>query len=233
METLEVETLEVETLEEVALQVRQCTLCQLSQGRNNAVPGEGSARSEVMFIGEGPGFHEDRLGRPFVGPAGQFLDELLSSIGLRRDQVFIANMIKCRPPQNRDPLPEEMKACAKYLDRQIELINPKLIVTLGRFSLGRFFPGESISRARGKLREKDGRWVYPVMHPAAALHRQENKSTIVNDFKAIPELIAKLARPLPADPAQNSVGNPATTGAPPEKETPETLEPQQLSLFGS
>ena len=233
METLEVETLEVETLEEVALQVRQCTLCQLSQGRNNAVPGEGSARSEVMFIGEGPGFHEDRLGRPFVGPAGQFLDELLSSIGLRRDQVFIANMIKCRPPQNRDPLPEEMKACAKYLDRQIELINPKLIVTLGRFSLGRFFPGESISRARGKLREKDGRWVYPVMHPAAALHRQENKSTIVNDFKAIPELIAKLARPLLADPAQNSVGNPATTGAPPGKETPETLEPQQLSLFGS
>ena len=227
------ETLEVETLEEVALQVRQCTLCQLSQGRNNAVPGEGSARSEVMFIGEGPGFHEDRLGRPFVGPAGQFLDELLSSIGLRRDQVFIANMIKCRPPQNRDPLPEEMKACAKYLDRQIELINPKLIVTLGRFSLGRFFPGESISRARGKLREKDGRWVYPVMHPAAALHRQENKSTIVNDFKAIPELIAKLARPLPADPAQNSAGNPGTLGAPPEKETPETLEPQQLSLFGS
>ena len=224
------ETLEMETLEEVALQVRQCTLCQLSQGRNNAVPGEGSAQSEVMFIGEGPGFHEDRLGRPFVGPAGQFLDELLSSIGLRRDQVFIANMIKCRPPQNRDPLPEEMKACAKYLDRQIELINPKLIVTLGRFSLGRFFPGESISRARGKPREKDGRWVYPVMHPAAALHRQENKSTIVNDFKAIPELIAKLARPLPADPAQNSVGNPGTLGAPPEKETP---EPQQLSLFGS
>jgi DNA polymerase len=225
-----VETLELETLEEVALQVRQCTLCQLSQGRNNAVPGEGSAQSEVMFIGEGPGFHEDRLGRPFVGPAGQFLDELLSSIGLRRDQVFIANMIKCRPPQNRDPLPEEMKACAKYLDRQIELINPKLIVTLGRFSLGRFFPGESISRARGKPREKDGRWVYPVMHPAAALHRQENKSTIVNDFKAIPELIAKLARPLPVDPAQNSVGNPGTAGAPPEKETP---EPQQLSLFGS
>ena len=227
------ETLEVETLEEVASQVRQCTLCQLSKGRNNAVPGEGSAESEVMFIGEGPGFHEDRLGRPFVGPAGQFLDELLASIGLRREQVFIANMIKCRPPQNRDPLPEEMKACARYLDRQIELINPKLIVTLGRFSLGRFFPGESISRARGKLREKDGRWIYPVMHPAAALHRQENKSTIVNDFKAIPELLAKLARPLPADPAQNSVGDPATAGVPPGKESPETPEPQQLSLFGS
>jgi uracil-DNA glycosylase family 4 len=220
----------METLEEVASQVRQCTLCQLSQGRNNAVPGEGSAQSEVMFIGEGPGFHEDRLGRPFVGPAGHFLDELLASIGLKREHVFVANMIKCRPPQNRDPLPEEMKACAKYLDRQIELINPKLIVTLGRFSLGRFFPGESISRARGKLREKDGRWVYPVMHPAAALHRQENRSTIVNDFKAIPELLVKLVRPQPVDPAQNAVGNPAAAGAPLGKETP---EPQQLSLFGS
>ena len=163
-------------------------------------------------------------------PAGHFLDELLASNGLKREHVFVANMIKCRPPQNRDPLPEEMKACAKYLDRQIELINPKLIVTLGRFSLGRFFPGESISRARGKLREKDGRWVYPVMHPAAALHRQENRSTIVNDFKAIPELLVKLVRPQPVDPAQNAVGNPAAAGAPLGKETP---EPQQLSLFGS
>ena len=226
------ETLNVETLNEVASLVNQCTLCELSKGRSNAVPGEGSAESEVMFIGEGPGFHEDRLGRPFVGPAGQFLDELLASIGLRREQVFIANMIKCRPPQNRDPLPGEMQACARYLDRQIELINPKLIVTLGRFSLGRFFPGESITRARGKLRKKDGRSIYPVMHPAAALHRQENRSTIVNDFKAIPELLAKLARPLTIDAAQDLAGNPPTAAAPPRKETPETPEPQQLSLFG-
>ncbi|PKB79111.1 MAG: uracil-DNA glycosylase [SAR202 cluster bacterium Io17-Chloro-G9] len=215
------------TLEEIALQVRQCTDCQLSQGRNNAVPGEGSAQAEVMFIGEGPGFHEDRLGRPFVGPAGQFLDDLLASIGLNREQVFIANMIKCRPPQNRDPLPAEMAACNKYLDRQIELINPKLIVTLGRFSLGRFFPGESITRARGKVREKEGRHIYPIMHPAAALHRQEHRSTIVNDFKGIPEILAKLDRPQPAVSPELPVVQ--TTGAPRN----EAQEPQQLSLFTS
>ena len=225
----------MDTLEEVASQVRQCTLCQLSQGRTNAVPGEGYDRAEVIFIGEGPGFHEDRLGRPFVGPAGQLLDQLLASIGLKREQVFVANMIKCRPPQNRDPLPEEMTACSKYLDRQIELINPKLVVTLGRFSLGRFFPGESISRARGKLRQKDGRWIYPIMHPAAALHRPENKAAIVSDFKAIPEHLAMLDRPQPMAPAQVGMAQPAAGGLSPEKQDPEKQdpEPQQLSLFGS
>ena len=215
------------TLEEIALQVRQCTGCQLSQGRTNAVPGEGAAEAEVMFIGEGPGFHEDRLGRPFVGPAGQFLDDLLRTIGLKREQVFIANMIKCRPPQNRDPLPAEMAACNKYLDRQIELINPKLIVTLGRFSLGRFFPGESITRARGKVREKDGRHIYPIMHPAAALHRQENRSTIVSDFQGIPALLAKLSRPQPGV-SPGSAGEEAA-----QTHQNETPEPQQLSLFTS
>ncbi len=141
-------------LEEIALLIKGCTDCELSQGRNNAVPGEGSPQAELMFIGEGPGYHEDRLGRPFVGPAGQFLDSLLMSIGLKREDVFIANMVKCRPPQNRDPLPAEMSACSKYLNRQIELINPKLIVTLGRFSLSRFFPGESISRVRERSGKK-------------------------------------------------------------------------------
>ena len=153
------------TLEEVAQLVRQCTDCPLHQERTNAVPGEGAADADIMFIGEGPGFQEDRLGRPFVGPAGQFLDELLASIGMRREQVFIANMIKCRAPQNRDPLPPEMAACGKYLDRQIHLVNPRLIVPLGRIALSRFFPGESITQARGKVREKDGRFIYPVMHP--------------------------------------------------------------------
>ena len=219
------------TLEEIALQVRQCTGCQLSQGRNNAVPGEGSAEAEVMFIGEGPGFHEDRLGRPFVGPAGQFLDDLLASIGLDRRQVFIANMIKCRPPQNRDPLPAEMAACNKYLDRQIELINPKLIVTLGRFSLGRFFPGESITRARGKVREKEGRHIYPIMHPAAALHRQEHRSTIVNDFKGIPEILAKLDRPKP--PVSSELPGGQTIEHAPGSPRIEAPEPKQLSLFTS
>ena len=177
------------SLEEVAQLVRGCTDCPLHRGRNNAVPGEGAADAEIMFIGEGPGYHEDRQGRPFVGPAGQFLDGLLASIGMTRAQVFIGNMIKCRAPQNRDPLPAEISACRKYLDRQIELVNPRLIVTLGRFSLARFFPGESISRVRGRVREKDGRSIYPIMHPAAALHRQEFRATIIEDFKAIPSVL--------------------------------------------
>ena len=178
-------------LEEVARLVRSCSDCPLSVSRTNAVPGEGPPDAEVMFIGEGPGFHEDRLGRPFVGQAGQFLEALLADAGLRREQMFIANMVKCRPPNNRDPLPAETAACSKYLDRQIELINPKLIVTLGRFSLSKFFPKESISKARGKVRQVGDRLVYPMMHPAAALHRNELRSTIVDDFKAIPGLLVE------------------------------------------
>ena len=181
-------------LEGISLLVKGCTDCQLAKGRTNAVPGEGDSQAELMFIGEGPGYHEDRFGRPFVGPAGQLLDNLLKSIGMQREDVFIANMVKCRPPKNRDPLPAEMSACMKYLDRQIELINPKLIVTLGRFSLSRFFPGESITSVRGKLREKDGRNVFPIMHPAAALHRQELRSAIVDDFMEIPRVLGKLDR---------------------------------------
>ena len=203
-------------LEEVANRVKSCTDCPLHRGRNNAVPGEGPAHSDLMFIGEGPGYEEDRQGRPFVGAAGQFLEGLLAAIGTTRDQVFIANMVKCRPPDNRDPSPAEISSCSKYLDRQIELVAPKLIVTLGRFSLGRFFPGETISRARGKVREKDGRYIFPVMHPAAALHRQELRSTIIEDFKAIPAILADLPRSAPAE------------SAPVRQEAP---NPEQLSLF--
>ena len=204
------------TLEEVAQLVRHCTDCPLHQERTNSVPGEGADDADVMFIGEGPGFQEDRLGRPFVGPAGQFLDELLASIGMGREQVFIANMIKCRAPQNRDPLTAEMAACGKYLDRQIHLVNPRLIVPLGRIALGRFFQGQSITQARGKVREKDGQFIYPVMHPAAALHRQENRATIISDFQAIPSVLEDLANAAPVE-------EPATRT--------QTLQPQQLTLF--
>ena len=179
------------SLEEIAQLVSGCTQCDLHLGRSHAVPGEGASDAELMFIGEGPGVQEDRQGRPFVGPAGRFLEELLASIGLSRRQVYIANMVKCRPPQNRDPLPAEIGACSVYLNRQIELIDPALIVTLGRFSLARFFPGESISRARGRVREKDGRRIYPIMHPAAALYRQEMRSSIEEDFRRIPEILAQ------------------------------------------
>ena len=203
--------LEMNSLEEVASQVHNCQDCPLSQGRTNAVPGEGPSDARIMFIGEGPGHHEDRLGRPFVGAAGSFLEELLASIGLKRQDVFIANMIKCRPPNNRDPLPAEVAQCSKYLDRQIELLAPDLVVTLGRFSMAKFIQNETISRARGKLRRINGLNVYPVMHPAAALHRQELRRTIESDFLAIPGLLER---------------DNATTVQ--EQTDP---EPEQLSLF--
>ena len=176
-------------LQELASKVHVCTDCRLSEGRTRAVPGEGPERAELMFIGEGPGYHEDQQGRPFVGPAGQFLEQLLASIGMTRDQVFIANMIKCRPPNNRDPLPGEVAACSKYLDRQIQLIAPKVIVTLGRHSLAKFLPGATISKAHGKAVRKDGFILYPIYHPAAALHQRSLRSVIEEEFRAIPSLL--------------------------------------------
>lgn len=214
----------MDNLAEVARAVRACTDCPLHRGRTNAVPGEGNPSADLMFIGEGPGFHEDRQGRPFVGPAGQLLEGLLASIGTNRDEVFIANMVKCRPPENRDPQPPEIAACSKYLDRQIELVNPKIIVTLGRFSLGRFFPGESITRARGKIREKDGRYVFPVMHPAAALRRPELRTTMVEDFKAIAAALEDYREP---------AGRPSTDESFPADADTEASRLAQMDLFGS
>ena len=242
----------MDSLNDVAQAVRSCTDCPLHRGRTNAVPGEGDPSAPIMFIGEGPGFHEDRQGRPFVGPAGQLLDGLLASIGTNRNEVFIANMVKCRPPDNRDPEPSEIAACRKYLDRQIELVAPKLIVTLGRFSLGRFFPGESITRARGKLRQKDGLSIFPVLHPAAALRRPELRKTLVDDFRAIAELLESdlLQQPVPdesseaqaarsADRQLDIFGAPAAPPRPaeePEGDPPSGHQdkgdgPQQLSLL--
>ena len=179
----------MDTLAELARRVSLCTACPLHSGRVNAVPGEGPDDAEVLFIGEGPGYHEDRQGRPFVGPAGNFLEDLLQSIGMTREQVYIANMVKCRPPNNRDPAPDEIAACSKYLDRQIELLNPLLIVTLGRFSTARFLPGQSISRVRGRLRSVNGRHIFPIMHPAAGLRRQEMRAAIEEDFAKLPGLL--------------------------------------------
>ena len=192
----------MDTLEDLAQRVRDCTDCPLHLSRTNAVPGEGPANAEILFIGEGPGFHEDRQGRPFVGPAGNFLEELLQSIGMTRDQVYIANMVKCRPPNNRDPAPSEISACSKFLDRQIELIDPLLIVTLGRFSMSRFFPGQSISRVRGRLRPAAGRQIFPIMHPAAGLRRQEMRAAIEEDFAKVPGLLDVLR--MQAEPASTS-----------------------------
>jgi DNA polymerase len=182
------------TLEQLEGAVRGCTLCPLHQGRTHAVPGEGPAGAEIMFIGEGPGFHEDRQGRPFVGAAGQFLDELLASIGMNRSQVYIANVVKCRPPGNRDPLPNELTACEPYLERQIELIKPRVIVTLGRFSMYRYFPGASITKVHGQPKRVGNVLVVPMFHPAAALHQPKWRPMVEADFQKLPDFIAEATR---------------------------------------
>lgn len=174
--------------DDLVQQVNTCTLCSLSEKRNNAVPGEGARNADIMFIGEGPGFYEDRDGLPFVGPAGQFLNELLRSIGLSREDVYITNMLKCRPPNNRDPLPVEIDSCRPYLDAQIEMISPKVVVTLGRFSFGKFFPGQSIGKERGKPRPWKNLTVFPMYHPAAALHNPRLRDVILADFAKLPAL---------------------------------------------
>ena len=175
----------------IARKVARCRDCPLYEGTTNPVPGEGNAKADIMCIGEGPGFYEDRQGRPFVGASGKFLDQLLMSVGLDRTKVFITNVVKHRPPKNRDPQADEIAACAKYLDAQIEAIAPKVIVTLGRHSMQRYFPGESISRIHGQPRRKDGIIVVPMYHPAAALHQQTLRKVIEADFARLPEFLAK------------------------------------------
>ncbi len=159
-----------------------------------AVPGEGPENAEIMFVGEAPGWHEDQQGRPFVGQAGQFLDQLLLSINLKRPQVYIANVIKCRPPDNREPLPTEIQNCAPWLDSQINIIKPKMIVTLGRYSMAKYFPGKSISKIHGTAVKRDGIIYYAMYHPAAALHQGSLRQDIETDMQKIPKLIADMNR---------------------------------------
>ena len=183
-------------------QIRACTRCPLSRSRTRAVPGEGPENANLMFIGEAPGFHEDKTGRPFVGAAGMFLEELLASIELTRQEVYIANVIKCRPPGNREPTPIEIKACEAYLDRQIELIKPAMVITLGRFSMARYFPGDKISSIHGKPRKLEGVLYYPMYHPAAALHQPSLRAIVEQDMKKIPALIAELDQIQDSKPAE-------------------------------
>jgi DNA polymerase len=159
--------------------------------RTKVVPGEGAENAEIMFIGEAPGWHEDQQGRPFVGQAGQFLDRLLASINLNRQQVYIANVIKCRPPDNRDPLPTEIQNCCHWLDSQIEIIKPKMIVTLGRYSMARYFPGKTISKIHGTAVKRDNVIYFAMYHPAAALHQQSLRQDIEADMQKILKLIAE------------------------------------------
>ena len=173
-------------------EITTCQQCILSQGRTHSVPGEGPENADILFIGEAPGFHEDRQGRPFVGAAGQYLEQLLASIDLKREDVYITNVVKCRPPGNRDPQPEEIATCKPFLDRLIELLHARLIVTLGRYSMERYFPGASISRIHGQAKRLGNVIYYPMFHPAAALHQPRWRSLIEQDVLKIPELLAKL-----------------------------------------
>jgi uracil-DNA glycosylase family 4 len=173
-------------LAEIAAEVRACTRCPLHRGRTQAVPGEGNPLSDVLLVGEGPGAREDATGRPFVGPAGQLLNELLQSIGWAREDVFIANVVKCRPPGNRDPEPDEIAACAGFLDRQERVLDPAVIVTLGRHSLRRYLPEARISAVHGSLRRTGGRFVFPMYHPAAALHQASLRETLFADMRGLP-----------------------------------------------
>jgi DNA polymerase len=200
-----------EALEAVAAEVRACTQCKLHRSRKNAVPGEGPAGADLMFIGEGPGFHENEQGRPFVGAAGRFLEELLAGIGFQRTQVFITNVVKCRPPGNRDPEPEEIQSCSGYLERQICDVDPKVIVTLGRYSLARYFPGARISEVHGRARQVGGRTVVAMYHPAAALHQPSLRRVVEEDFARLPAILAQAQRAPASEPAADA--------------------PEQLSLF--
>lgn len=210
-----------ETLAQIAKEVAVCQKCALYHSRKHAVPGEGPADAEIMFIGEGPGFYENEQGRPFVGAAGQFLDQLLAQAGLKRTDVWIGNVVKCRPPANRDPQPEELAACDAYLERQIRAINPKIIITLGRYSMAKYMPGAKISAVHGQMRRIGDRYVIAMFHPAAALHQASLKPAILADFAKLPELLGRARKEL----KRNGPASASNADEPPKE------EPKQLNLF--
>lgn len=224
-----------QTLAQIASEVSVCTRCVLHKTRIMSVPGEGPADAEIMLIGEGPGANENMQGRPFIGQAGKFLDELLKQAGLQRSDVWICNVVKCRPPENRDPLPDELAACNLYLERQIAAINPKIIITLGRFSMGKFLPGVKITQVHGQMRRIGERFVIPMFHPAAALHQAALKPAILADFAKLPQLLevarkqaGKLPeKPAPLQPSAPPAGAPtlADQHIPPEPEPPQVENP--------
>ena len=214
-------------LQEIAEEIRGCTRCPLARARTQTVPGEGNPISDVLLVGEGPGAREDATGRPFVGPAGQLLEELLASIGWERRDVFIANIVKCRPPGNRDPDPEEVAACRPFLERQEGALDPALIVTLGRHSLQRYLPGARISSVHGQLRRQGGRHVFPMYHPAAALHQSSLRETLFRDVRSLPAALLA-AREALEEERLASVRSLAAV--PPPAESPGD-EAEQMTLF--
>ncbi|PJF39827.1 MAG: uracil-DNA glycosylase [Chloroflexi bacterium] len=206
----------------IADEISTCTKCALHTGRTNTVPGAGDPNADILFIGEGPGFHEDKQGLPFVGRSGDYLNYLLEKIGLNREEVFITNVVKCRPPNNRDPLPDEIVACKAYLDRQIALIDPLVIATLGRFSMARYFPNARISQIHGQPRYDERRAYFPLYHPAAALRNPKLRHDMEADFRHLLEVMHEM----------RDKRNAATESPPIEAEHDDPEEPpQQLKLF--
>ena len=178
-------------LTELNAEIERCKNCELARHRTKVVPGEGPEDAKLLFIGEAPGWNEDQTGRPFVGSAGQYLDQLIGMIGYKRSQVFIANVIKCRPPENRDPMPGEIMACGKWLERQLDLIKPRVIVTLGRFSMAKYFPGETISKVHGRSKRIGSIIYFAMYHPAAALHQGNLRRVIEADILKLPAVLAE------------------------------------------
>jgi uracil-DNA glycosylase family 4 len=215
-------------LEAIAAEVRACTRCRLAEGRTRAVPGEGHPDTEVLFVGEGPGQTEDAQGRPFVGRAGELLVKLLASIGWRRQEVFITNIVKCRPPGNRDPEPDEIAACAPYLQRQLEVLDPAVVVTLGRFSMAHFRPGERITQIHGTHAPAPAATgardalAYALFHPAAALRSTDVERQSYDDMAGLPRVLSVArarraeARPPSGDPPPGTPGEPRAPIIPPD-----------------
>ena len=179
------------TLAQIVNDIRNCRNCQLANTRKNPVPGAGPANAEIMCIGEGPGHHENEQGLPFVGASGKFLTQLLIDAGIPRETVFITNVVKCRPPGNRDPLPVELQACNTFLEKQIEIIDPLIIITLGRISMARYFENVRISHIHGEASSHAGRLIVPMYHPAAALHQPKLRTVIAHDFTKLKSMIEK------------------------------------------
>jgi DNA polymerase len=183
----------LDSLRKIEKQVKSCDLCSLSKNRINAVPGEGPSNAKVMIIGEAPGYNEDIQGRPFVGSAGQLLSDLLESIGMKREEVFITNIVKCRPPKNRPPRVDERKACMPYLIRQIKIIRPRIICPLGNSALNALVGRISIGEVHGKTIEREGILYLPLYHPAAALYDISLRSVLFSDFKKLGSILSNLS----------------------------------------
>jgi uracil-DNA glycosylase len=222
----------VARLSAIHTEIYYCTKCPLHTGRTRTVPGAGDPDAEILFIGEAPGATEDQQGLPFVGKSGLYLDELLAKIRMNRDDVFIANVVKCRPPDNRDPAPIEIESCNPYITEQIAVLDPLVIVTLGRFGMGMFFPNERISQIHGKPKYGERRAYYPLYHPAYALRDPSKKIELEADFQRLPDLLAEMRQKrADSDLSEEKPADEKVEAVIIEEEKPKMELPKQKGLF--